>query len=79
MCGLITFKTQFIRRLTLENRGPMVEIVAELAQGFEGNVEKALLLLDAAHKSGADCAKFQVIFADEICNQVTNTTICSSL
>ena len=30
-------------------------------------------------KSGADCAKFQVIFADEICTPITNTTICSSL
>ena len=45
----------------------MVEIIAELAQGFEGDVEKASLLLKLAASSNADCAKFQVIFADDIC------------
>jgi N,N'-diacetyllegionaminate synthase len=44
-----------------------VEIIAELAQGYEGNVEKASLLLNLAANVNADCAKFQVIYADEIC------------
>ena len=56
----------------------MVEIVAELAQGFEGNVEKALLLLDAAHKSG-ELPNFRLFLQMKFAHQVTNTTICSSL
>ncbi len=44
----------------------MVEIIAELAQGFEGKPEQARLLLKAAAKAGADAAKFQMIFADEL-------------
>jgi N,N'-diacetyllegionaminate synthase len=44
-----------------------VEIIAELAQGYEGNVEQAILLLKAAAGAGADVAKYQVIYADELC------------
>jgi len=43
-----------------------VEIVAELAQGFEGCPEQAKLLVKAAAKSGANAAKFQLIYADEL-------------
>ena len=35
-----------------------VEIVAELAQGFEGCPEQAKLLVKAAAKAGANAAKF---------------------
>ncbi|VUX54987.1 NeuB family protein [uncultured Woeseiaceae bacterium] len=42
------------------------EIVAELAQGFEGRVEQAMLLMKAAAKAGADAAKFQLVYADEL-------------
>ncbi len=44
----------------------MVEIVAELAQGFEGNPEQARLLLLASAKANADIAKFQLVYADEL-------------
>jgi N,N'-diacetyllegionaminate synthase len=44
-----------------------MEIIAELAQGYEGSVEQAILLLKAASAAGADVAKFQVIYADELC------------
>ena len=44
-----------------------LEVIAELAQGFEGSVEQALLLLKAASASGATSAKFQLIIANEIC------------
>ena len=44
-----------------------VEIVAELAQGFEGCPEQATkLLVKAAAKAGADAAKFQLVYADEL-------------
>lgn len=43
-----------------------VEIVAELAQGFEGCPEQAKLLVKAAAKAGANAAKFQLIYADEL-------------
>ena len=42
-------------------------IIAEAAQGYEGSVEKSLLLVLAAHKGGADAIKFQIIYADELC------------
>ena len=43
-----------------------VEIIAELAQGFEGSPEQARLLLKAAASAGANAAKFQLIYADEL-------------
>jgi N,N'-diacetyllegionaminate synthase len=43
-----------------------LEIVAELAQGFEGSPAKASLLLQSAVNAGANAAKFQLIYADEI-------------
>jgi N,N'-diacetyllegionaminate synthase len=42
------------------------EIVAELAQGFEGRPEVARLLLLAAARAGASAAKFQLVYADEL-------------
>lgn len=43
-----------------------IEIIAELAQGFEGNSMKARLLIQAAATAGADAAKFQMVYADEL-------------
>jgi N,N'-diacetyllegionaminate synthase len=43
-----------------------IEIIAEIAQGFEGSPEQAHLLLRAAAAAGADAAKYQLVFADEI-------------
>lgn len=43
-----------------------VKIIAELAQGFEGKPEQAILLLKAAAKAGADSAKFQLVYANEL-------------
>ncbi|MBO6675196.1 MAG: N-acetylneuraminate synthase family protein [Rhizobiales bacterium] len=45
---------------------PGLQIVAEVAQGFEGNPAQAALLIRAAAKSGADAVKFQLVFADEL-------------
>jgi N,N'-diacetyllegionaminate synthase len=43
-----------------------IEIIAELAQGFEGNSMKARLLIQAAAAAGADAAKFQMVYSDEL-------------
>lgn len=45
---------------------PNVEIIAELAQGFEGKPEQAHLMVKAAAAAGADAAKFQLVYADEL-------------
>ena len=44
-----------------------LKIIAEIAQGFEGDEKIANLLLDGAIKAGVDIVKFQLVFADEIC------------
>jgi len=43
-----------------------IEIIAELAQGFEGRLEQARLLLRASAAAGANAAKFQLVYADEL-------------
>lgn len=43
-----------------------VTIVAEAAQGFEGDPRLARLLVRAAHAGRADQVKFQLVFADEL-------------
>lgn len=43
-----------------------IEIIAELAQGFEGRPEQSRLLMKAAAAAGADAAKFQLVYADEL-------------
>lgn len=51
------------RRFSAFNR---VMIIAEIGTGHGGNIGKAKELIDAAAESGADCAKFQIVYADEI-------------
>ncbi|HCC54606.1 MAG TPA: NeuB family protein [Desulfobulbaceae bacterium] len=43
-----------------------IEIIAELAQGFEGRPEQARLLMKAATTAGADAVKYQLVYADEL-------------
>ncbi len=43
-----------------------LNIIAEIAQGFEGNLEQSKLLIKAAAKAGADAVKFQMVYADEL-------------
>lgn len=43
-----------------------IEIIAELAQGFEGRPEQSRLLMKAAAAAGADAAKYQLVYADEL-------------
>ncbi len=49
-----------------QSSSPNVEIIAELAQGFEGKPEQAHLMVKAAASAGADAAKFQLVYADEL-------------
>jgi sialic acid synthase SpsE len=41
-------------------------IIAELGTGHGGAIDKAKALIDAAAEAGADCVKFQLVYADEI-------------
>ncbi|GEM_PF-175689 len=46
--------------------GKLPFIVAEVGTSHGGDLKKAYRLIDAVKASGADCAKFQLVFADEI-------------
>lgn len=46
-------------------------IIAEIGTGHLGDRAKARDLIRAAAEAGADCAKFQVVFADEIVHPLT--------
>ncbi len=48
-----------------------VLIIAEIGTGHGGSPEKAGELVDAALASGADCVKFQHVYADEIIHPAT--------
>ncbi len=41
-------------------------IIAEIGTAHSGSIEKAYKLIDAASDAGADCVKFQWVYADEI-------------
>lgn len=43
------------------------EIIAEIAQGYEGNPKLAELLVKGALIADADAVKLQLVFADELC------------
>jgi sialic acid synthase SpsE len=49
-----------------ETAGRNVCIIAELGTGHGADREKAARLIAAAAESGADCVKFQMVYADEI-------------
>ncbi len=46
-------------------------IIAEIGTSHGGDINKAIKLINVAKTSGADCAKFQVVFADEIIHKNT--------
>jgi len=47
-------------------RGLPIFVVAELAGNHGGNLERALEMIDAAHRSGADAVKLQTFTADSM-------------
>lgn len=46
-----------------------LEIIAELAQGYEGNKSLAKLLVKSAALAGADSAKFQLVIAEDLATE----------
>ncbi len=44
-----------------------IEIIAEIAQGYEGKPHQAAALVAAAAAAGADAAKLQLVYASELC------------
>jgi N-acetylneuraminate synthase len=51
----------------------VIEIVAEIGTAHRGSLERAEKLIRAAAGSGADTAKFQIVFAREILHPATGT------
>ena len=43
-----------------------LNFIAELAQGYEGNLDQALELIHAAKLSKADYVKIQIVYPDEL-------------
>lgn len=43
-----------------------LQIIAEVAQGYEGKHEQSKLMIKAAADAGADAVKFQLVYADEL-------------
>lgn len=43
--------------------------IAEIGANFDGNIDKAKLLIDAAKNAGADCAKFQTFLTNRIVSE----------
>jgi sialic acid synthase SpsE len=52
-----------------------VLVIAELGTGHGGDLAKARELCDAAAEAGADCIKFQIVYADEILHQNTGEVL----
>lgn len=49
-----------------------LNIIAEVAQGFEGILEQSKLMVKAASFAGADIVKFQLVYADELATKDYN-------
>ncbi len=52
-----------------------VFVIAEIGTSHQGDPVKAEELIDAAAESGADCAKFQMVIADEILHPETGAVV----
>jgi len=63
-------KSSFPKEFKVGNRmvgeGHPAYLIAEIGANFDGDIEKAKRLCDAAKAAGADCAKFQSFLADKI-------------
>ena len=53
-----------IEKLCFDQKKPLV--VSELGTSHNGDITKAKEMIAAAAEAGADCAKFQMVYADEI-------------
>jgi sialic acid synthase SpsE len=50
-------------------------LIAEIGTAHGGSLNKAYELISAAKEAGADCAKFQMVFADEIIHPRTGSVL----
>lgn len=50
-----------------------VFVIAEIGTSHQGERDHAFRLIDAAKEAGADCAKFQIVYADEIIHPNTGS------
>lgn len=55
--------------------GKKIRIIAEIGTGHNGDIERAKSLVDAAVSAGADFAKFQIVYADEILHPDTGMVL----
>jgi len=46
-----------------------IKVIAEVAQGYEGDFTQSKLFVKAASSSKADAVKFQLVYADELCTK----------
>lgn len=64
---------KFSKEIKIGNRligeGHPTYFIAEIGGNFDGSLEKAKRLIDAAKEAGADCAKFQTFTADTIVSE----------
>lgn len=64
---------KFNREIRIGNRmispGHPTYFIAEIGGNFDGSMDKAKRLIDAAKEAGADCAKFQTFTADTIVSE----------
>ncbi|TFG62889.1 MAG: spore coat protein [Spirochaetales bacterium] len=68
--GAFEFRGPGGRTFRAGEDGP-VFIIAEIGTGHGGSLDRGKELIDAAARAGADCAKFQVVYADEIIHPLT--------
>lgn len=66
---MINFQKEIKIGNRLIGRGQPTYIIAEIGANFDGSIEKAKKLIDAAKASGADCAKFQTFKAEKIVSE----------
>ena len=64
---------RFNKEIRIGNRvigeGYPTYFIAEIGGNFDGSIDKAKRLIDAAKSAGADCAKFQTFTADTIVSE----------
>lgn len=60
----------FPKEITIGNKVIGLEhptyVIAEIGGNFDGKIDKAKKLIDAAKEAGADCAKFQTFTPEKI-------------
>ncbi len=66
MSNLFKFPKEFKVGSRMVGEGHPAYIIAEIGANFDGDIDKAKRLCDAAKEAGADCAKFQSFIAEKI-------------